>query len=115
MIARVGRFAHPTPRLALLLFLCMLSSTKASDFPAGLLLIASSRTDEVRIYDAETLMFQSASTHPEFSTIASPVYTFGPNGMAFNGQGNLVVAAYASFVEFSAPGVAVATYPKLTP
>lgn len=115
MIALLGRSADSIARLVLLPFLCVLSSKlAASGFPAGLLLIASSRTDEVRIYDAETLLFQSAFTHPEFSKIASPVFTFGPNGMAFNGKGNLVVAAYAKFVELSAPGVAVATYAKLT-
>ncbi|MFN0057890.1 MAG: hypothetical protein ACKVX7_05470 [Planctomycetota bacterium] len=100
--------------VSLVLSLLLSSISHAGDFPAGLLLIASSRTDEVRIYDAETLVFQSAFTHPAFSTVASPVFTYGPNGMAFNGQGNLVVAAYASFVEFSAPGVPIATYPKVT-
>jgi len=37
----------------------------------------------------------------------------GPNGAAFNDKGHLLVAAYSKFVEFSAPGVACATYGKL--
>lgn len=83
-----------------------------SEFEPKQLFVASSRTDEIRIYDADTLAFVEAFTHPAFSAVDSPLYTYGPNGVAFNSRGNLVVAAYESFVEFSAPGVEAGVFPK---
>ncbi|GBC59640.1 hypothetical protein DENIS_0579 [Desulfonema ishimotonii] len=76
-------------------------------FTDGDLFVSSCIKDEIRIYDAETLEFKSAFTHELFSN-----HPYGPNGIAFNKKGNLVVSAYAHFVEFSAPGVEVARYPK---
>ncbi len=83
-----------------------------SNFETGQVLIASSVTDEIRVYDAESLVFIKGFTHPLFSEIDSPSYQYGPQGMVFNERGNLVVAAYSSFVEFSDYGVEYATYPK---
>jgi streptogramin lyase len=76
-----------------------------AEFMAGDLFISSSLTDEVRIYDSTTLTFTSSFSHPEFGNPVSGSYAAGPNGMAFNARGNLVVAAFNYFVEFSAPGV----------
>ncbi|MCY1062835.1 hypothetical protein OV142_47580, partial [Nannocystis sp. SCPEA4] len=72
-----------------------------SNFEPGQIFISSSRTDEVRVYDGNSLAFVQAFTHPAFSTVASDLYTYGPNGAAFNSRGNLVVAGYDTFVEFS--------------
>ena len=91
-----------------------LSDALGSEFELDEVFISSSRMDEVRVYDAETLEFLQAFTHPAFSEVNSPVYTYGPNGMAFNERRNLVVAAYSSFVEFSSYGIEYATYPKMT-
>lgn len=81
-------------------------------FEPGQIFLSSSRTDEIRVYDSNSLMFIEAWTHPEFSKVASDLYTYGPNGAAFNERGNLVVAAYETFVEFSDYGVEYAVYPK---
>lgn len=91
----------------------LLTEVYESNFNPGEVFIASSRTDEIRVYDAETLDFLTSFTHPAFSKIVSPSFQFGPNGMAFNERGNLVVAAYAEFVEFSDYGVEYAVYPKI--
>lgn len=72
-------------------------------FITGDLFISSSVTDEVRIYDSATLAYKSSFTHPEFGIPASSSYQAGPNGMAFNASGNLVVAAFNNFIEFSSP------------
>ncbi len=85
------------------------------NFEPGQLFVSSSRTDEVRVYDAETLAFVQAFTHELFSEVADPSYTYGPNGLAFNERGNLVVAAYSAFVEFDDYGVEYARYPKADP
>lgn len=84
-----------------------------TNFEPGQIFLCSSRTDEVRVYDSETLTFLQKFTHPEFSEVNSPLYTYGPNGAAFNERGNLVVAAYDAFVEFSDYGVEYAVYPKI--
>jgi len=84
------------------------------EFDLDVLFISSSRTDEVRVYDAESLDFLQTFTHPLFSEVASPLFTYGPNGMAFNERRNLVVAAYSSFVEFVDYGVEYKVYPKVT-
>lgn len=86
----------------------------ASNFTIGDLFIASSVTDEVRYYDSATLAFKGAFTHDLFNYEAERPneYRYGPNGMAFNHRGHLVVAAYDYFVEFSEPGVEYARYPK---
>lgn len=81
-------------------------------FDPGQIFLASSRTDEIRVHDGNSLQFIQAFTHPEFSKVPSDLYTYGPNGMAFNERGNLVVAAYETFVEFSDYGVEYAVYPK---
>jgi len=85
-----------------------------SAFTADQMFLSSSRTDEIRVYDTATLDFVQAFTHALFSDPVSDVFTFGPNGVAFNERGNLVVAAYTAFVEFSDYGVEYATYPKVT-
>lgn len=82
-------------------------------FEPGQIFLASSRTDEIRVYDGNSLMFLQAFTHPEFSETPSDLYTYGPNGMAFNERGNLVVAGYDAFVEFSDYGIEYAVYPKV--
>jgi sugar lactone lactonase YvrE len=82
-------------------------------FEPDQIFLSSSRTDEIRVYDGNSLAFIQAFTHPAFSEIADPLYTYGPNGAAFNERGNLVVAAYTTFVEFSDYGVEYATYPKI--
>ena len=74
-------------------------------FMSGDLFVSSSLTDEVRIYDSTTLAYSSSFSHPEFGNPASGLFWAGPNGMAFNARGNLVVAAFNNFVEFSSPGV----------
>ena len=81
-------------------------------FTDGDLFVASSVKDEIRIYDAETLEFRSAFTHELFKHGNNDAFTYGPNGIAFNKRGNLVVSAFTHFVEFSAPGVEFARYPK---
>lgn len=84
-----------------------------SNFAPGQIFLASSRTDEIRVYDGNSLAFIQAFTHPVFSEVDSPLYTYGPNGASFNSRGNLVVAGYSSFVEFSDYGVEYAVYPKI--
>jgi hypothetical protein len=90
----------------------VLTEIYQSEFEPGRLYLSSSRTDEIRVYNAKDLTFIEAFTHPAFSKINSPLNTYGPNGAAFNERGNLVVAAYDTFVEFSDHGVEYATYPK---
>ena len=92
-----------------------LSEALGSEFNLDEAFIASSRTDEVRVYNMETLDYLQSFTHPSFSEIDSPSYAYGPNGMAFNERRNLVVAAYSAFVEFSSYGVEYALYPKMAP
>ena len=98
--------SEPNPKLAL-------EIVYLSNFEPNQIFLASSRTDEIRVRDAETLAFVDSWTHPAFSKVVSPLFTYGPNGMAFNSRGNLVVAAYAEFVEFSDYGVEYAVYPKV--
>lgn len=84
---------------------CSMVPPAQAAFVSGDLFISSSLTDQVRIYRSSDLSFLSSFTHPEFGIPVSGSYAAGPNGMAFNARGNLVVAAYNNFVEFSAPGV----------
>lgn len=83
-----------------------------TNFAPGQIFISSSVTDEIRVYDKESLNFLMAFTHPVFSEVDSPSLIYGPNGAAFNERGNLVVAGYSKFVEFSDYGVEYMTYPK---
>lgn len=76
-------------------------------FTDGTLFVSSSLTEQVRMYDTTTLSFVASFTNPQFGVPVSGSYAYGSNGMAFNSRGNLVVAAYGTFVEFSAPGVQV--------
>lgn len=92
-----------------------LAAGLGGNFVSGQLFVSSSRTDEVRVYDAQTLAFVQAFTHELFSEVASESFTYGPNGLAFNERGNLVVAAYGWFVEFDDYGVEYARYPKVEP
>lgn len=92
----------------------LVSKLASAGFIEGDLFISSSVTDEVRIYASDTLAFKSSFTDPSFAIPGFPSYARGPNGLAFNSAGNLVVAAFEQFVEFSSPGIAVATYPKLS-
>ena len=93
----------------------VISEAFASNFEPNQLFMASSGTDEIRVYDATTLAFLQAFTHPSFAVAGSPAFRYGPNGVAFNERGNLVVAAYEVFVEFSDYGVEYATYAKQSP
>jgi hypothetical protein len=85
----------------------VLDQALGGDFEPGLIFLASSVTKEIRVYDAETLAFKEKFTHPLFQETS-----FNPRGMAFNSKGNLVVASFTAFVEFSDVGVVVKTYPK---
>ena len=91
-----------------------LSLALAGSFEPGRLFMSSSKTDEVRVYDATTLEYIRSMGHPLFSETSSSSYVYGPNGLAFNERGNLVVAAHGWFVEFSDYDVVYATYEKLT-
>jgi len=82
------------------------------NFKPDQVFLSSSRTDQIRVYEAPKLKFLQAFTHPAFSSVKSTSYKYGPNGTAFNSRGNLVVAAWKVFVEFSGYGVAWKTYPK---
>ena len=84
-----------------------------SSFEPGQIFLSSSRTDEIRVFDGNSLAFIQAFTHPAFSEVPNDLYTYGPNGASFNERGNLVVAAYTQFVEFSDYGVEYKTYPKV--
>ncbi len=91
----------------------LLEEVYVSNFEPGQIFLCSSRTDEVRVLDGNSLTFIQAFTHPAFSEVQDDLYTFGPNGASFNERGNLVVAAYSQFVEFSDYGVEYKTYPKV--
>ena len=93
----------------------VISLAVQSNFAPNQLFMASSGTDEVRVYDAATLSFVQSFTHPSFVMNGSPAFRYGPNGVAFNSRGNLVVAAFEVFVEFSDYGVEYATYAKQSP
>ena len=93
----------------------LLEEVYVSNFEPGQIFLCSSRTDEVRVLDGNSLTFLQAFTHPAFSEVPNDLYTYGPNGAAFNERGNLVVAAYTQFVEFSDYGVEYKTYPKVAP
>jgi len=84
-----------------------------SNFEPGQIFLSSSRTDEIRVFDGNSLAFIQAFTHPAFSEVPNDLFTYGPNGASFNARGNLVVAAYTQFVEFSDYGVEHKTYPKV--
>jgi WD40 repeat protein len=98
--------SEPTPEI-------VIEELYKRNFAPGQIFLASSRTDEIRVYDANSLAFIQAFTHPVFSEVDSPLFTYGPNGASFNSRGNLVVAGYSSFVEFSDYGVEYAVYPKI--
>jgi len=91
----------------------VLEDLYVSNFEPGQIFLCSSRTDEIRVLDGNSLTFLQAFTHPAFSEVPNNLYTYGPNGAAFNERGNLVVAAYTKFVEFSDYGVEYKTYPKV--
>lgn len=90
----------------------LLAQAFTSKFTPGQIFISSSVTDEIRVYDKETLALVTSFTHPAFSEVNSPMLQYGPNGAAFNSRGNLVVAAWSKFVEFDDYGVEYKTYPK---
>lgn len=80
-----------------------------SKFADGEIFVASSTyAHEVRVYDAKTLQFKRAFSHPLF---AGP---YDPRGMAFNHRGNLLCATAFDFVEFSDYGVEYMRYRKQT-
>ncbi len=85
----------------------LLQELLGGDFEPGQLFLASSVTREIRVYDADTLAFVQSFTHPLFHETS-----YNPRGMAFNERGNLVVATFTTFVEFSDYGVVYDTYPK---
>ncbi len=91
----------------------VLEDLYVSNFEPGQIFLSSSRTDEIRVLDGNSLKFLQAFTHPAFSEVPNDLFTYGPNGTAFNERGNLVVAAYTKFVEFSDYGVEYKTYPKV--
>jgi hypothetical protein len=79
-------------------------------FMPGQIFLASSVTKQIRVYDAQTLKFLQSFTHPLFAET-----NYNPRGMAFNERGNLVVATFTTFIEFSDYGVVYKTYPKKAP
>ena len=85
----------------------VLGQVLGGKFKLGQLFLASSVTREIRVYDAGTLAFVQKFTHPLFNETS-----YNPRGMAFNERGNLVVATFTTFIEFSDYGVVYATYPK---
>ncbi len=91
----------------------ILQDIYVSSFEPNQIFLASSRTDAIRVYDRNSLALLQSFTHPAFSEVANDLFTYGPNGTAFNERGNLVVAAYTQFVEFSDYGVEYETYPKV--
>ncbi|MCA9635115.1 MAG: hypothetical protein KC420_03665, partial [Myxococcales bacterium] len=56
----------------------VLTELYKSNFNPGEAFIASSRTDEIRVYDADTLAYITSFNHPAFSEINSPSYQYGP-------------------------------------
>jgi hypothetical protein len=80
------------------------------DFEPGLIFLASSVTRKIRVYEAKTLGFVQEWSHPLFDEAV-----YNPRGMAFNERGNLVVATYSTFIEFSDHAVVFKTYPKKDP
>ena len=80
------------------------------DFDPDQLFLASSLTKEIRVYEASTLAFLQSFDHPLFAETS-----YNPRGMAFNERGNLVVATYTTFIEFSGYGEVYATYLKEDP
>ena len=79
-------------------------------FDPDQLFLASSVTKEIRVYEASTLAFLQSFDHPLFAETS-----YNPRGMAFNERGNLVVATYTTFIEFSGYGEVYATYTKEDP
>ena len=106
---------HPPEIVSTPMTVFEIATGLGGNFVPGQLFVSSSRTDEVRVYDAQTLAFVQSFTHELFGEVANESFTYGPNGLAFNERGNLVVAAYSAFVEFSDYGVEYARYPKVDP
>jgi sugar lactone lactonase YvrE len=92
-----------------------LDATPPSKFAKGHVFIAGSRNGEVFELD-DKLALVTRWTDPSFGTVLPAPgqdYNLGPQGMAFDASGNLVVAGPESFCVFSAPGVRVACHPKV--
>lgn len=86
-----------------------------SKFTANHVFLAGSRNAEVFEFD-EALKLVTHWTDPHFGKVlAFPGQPFGdgPAGMAFDVDGNLVVAGVDSFCVFSEPNVLVACHPKI--
>ena len=86
-----------------------------ADFTAGHVFVAGSRNAEVFEFSAD-LELVTRWTHPMFGEVLpAPGQTFaaGPQGMAFDSSGFLVVATLTHFCVFSAPGEVVACHPKV--
>ena len=86
-----------------------------SYFTAGHVFVAGSRNAEVFEFN-EALELVSRWTHPMFGEVLpAPGQSFqvGPQGMAFDADGRLVVAAHSHFCVFSAPDEEFACYPKV--
>lgn len=86
-----------------------------AEFTAGHVFIAGSRNAEVFEF-TEDLELVTRWTHPMFGEVlAAPGQTFavGPQGMAFDSNGFLVVATLTHFCVFSAPGEVVACHEKV--
>jgi|LGVE01.1.fsa_nt_gb DNA-binding beta-propeller fold protein YncE len=104
---------------ALAIFVMLVSisviSATAAQFTPGNIYIAGSRNAEIFEFDP-SLNLVSQWTHPSFGTILPPPgqsHLLGPAGMAFDADGNLVVAACDQFCVFSAPNVLVGCHPKI--
>ncbi len=98
---------------------CLAVSTSVTyaAFTPGNIYVAGSRNAQVLEFDP-SLNLVSQWTHASFGTVLSPpgqAYQLGPAGMAFDAQGNLVVAGLEEFCVFSAPNVLVACHPKMDP
>ena len=82
-----------------------------ADFQEGHIFVAGSRSAAIFEFDADFNLV-SSWTHPSFGVFGQ-FYQEGPAGMAFDADGNLVVAAKAELCVFSAPGVVVSCHPKI--
>ncbi len=86
-----------------------------SPFTLGHVFVAGSRNARVYELDAQLLTVTSW-THLSFGTeLPAPgqSHAVGPAGMAFDKNGNLVVAGVSQFCVFSKPGVEFACHPKV--
>ncbi len=111
-----GRFSIVWGNSSLVVFGTVLALSFGSggaawaDFQEGRIFVSGSTSAAVFEFDPDFNLV-SSWTHPSFG-VAGQFYTAGPGGMAFDADGNLVVAALSELCVFSAPGVLVGCHPK---